>query len=138
MTDLLSQMSAEHIKRLSHCVFPENRRSFLHSMVNNFETVELMAEKAKEHGFVVPFLLDATYKTPLDNVMETLDHKLANAMLKLLSKTPLDHHGRLIAHQIPALIEMNLPHMEKYWDKRRFQPGILANITAGKISLSDD
>jgi hypothetical protein len=36
----------------------------------------------------------------------------------------MDHHSRLIAHIIPQLIEIGVPALEKYFDKRKFSPAV--------------
>lgn len=56
----------------------------------------------------------------------------------MLSKTPMDHHSRLIAHIIPKLIDMNLPALEKYFDRRKFSTGVCKVITVGKINIDRD
>jgi len=56
----------------------------------------------------------------------------------MLSKTPLDHHSRLLSHLVPKLIDMNLPALDKYFDKRKFQSGVCKSITLGRIKINDD
>lgn len=56
----------------------------------------------------------------------------------MLSKTPMDHHSRLIGHLYPKLIEMGVPSLEKYFDKRKYQTGILKRITLGKVRMDTD
>jgi hypothetical protein len=56
----------------------------------------------------------------------------------MLSKTPMDHHSRIISHLIPKMIEMNLPSLEKYFDRRRFQSGVCKSITLGRINISSE
>lgn len=68
----------------------------------------------------MPFLINQDEMTPLDLAVNAKDFKQTNSIMKMLSKAPLDHHSRLISHQTPKLIEMNLPAMEKYFDRRRF------------------
>ena len=56
----------------------------------------------------------------------------------MLSKTPMDHHSRLVPHLIPKLIEMNLSSLEKYFDRRKFSTGVCKSITLGKINIDPD
>ena len=55
-------------------------------------------------------------------------------MISLLSKTPMDHHARLIQHLIPKLVELGVPSLEKYFDRRIFHPEFCNKITLAKIS----
>jgi len=84
---------------------------------------------------VVPFLLNAEELTPLDLTVNRRDFKQSNSVVKMLSKAPMDHHSRLISHLIPKLIDMNLPALEKYFDRRKFQTGACKTITLGRINI---
>jgi len=101
-------------------IFPEDRNTFIHLVGNNFEAINVISSRSKSEGWIVPFLPDAKKLTPLDVAVEKKDIKLANAFIKMLSKTPLDHHSRFISDDIPKLIEFNIPNLEKYFDSRIF------------------
>lgn len=53
----------------------------------------------------------------------------------MLSKAPLDHHSRFISHLLPTLIEMGLPALEKYFDKRKFKTSLCNSITLGRLKI---
>ena len=82
---------------------------------------------------MIPFLPNDDQVTPLDLAISKNDHKQINAMIKLLSKTPMDHHSRFITHLVPTMIEMGVPAAEKYFDKRIFKPEICNSVTLGKV-----
>jgi hypothetical protein len=51
----------------------------------------------------------------------------------------MDHHSRLIAHLIPRLIsEMNVPQLDKYFDRRRFQTGLCKSVNLLNIKIDSD
>jgi hypothetical protein len=134
-------MSTEHIQRIIHNIFPENSNTLLHVIAESdigFECIDHLTQLAKKEGFVIPFLLNAEENTPLDITVNNRDFKQTNSIVKMLSKTPMDHHSRLISHLIPKLIEMNLPALEKYFDKRRFQTGVCKTLTLGRINIQKD
>jgi len=85
----------------------------------------------------VPFLPNAEGETPLDIAIAKMDHKLANSLVKLLTKSPMDHHARFVASLIPTMISMNIPALEKYFDKRLFQTKICTEINSGRIVIPD-
>jgi hypothetical protein len=97
--------------------------------------VDELANLTKKEGFVIPFLFDADMKSVLDYACHDNDHKSVNALVRLLGKSPLDHHSRMIAHLIPHIVSMDLPACEKYFDKRRFQPGSCIDIQSGKLRI---
>lgn len=48
----------------------------------------------------------------------------------------MDHHSRFISHLIPQLIgEMNVPQLDKYFDRRRFQTGVCKTINLLKLKI---
>ena len=55
----------------------------------------------------------------------------------MLSNTPADHHSRMISHIMPKLIEMNLPALEKYFDRRLYQTGVCKNLSIGPIKIQN-
>ncbi len=135
---LLKSMSNDHIKRFVHNIFPHGKNTILHLIPNCFEVVDHLYEVGKKEGFVLPFLFNEAKETPLDLAVSANDHKMANSILKMLSKSPLDHHSRFITHLIPKLIDMNLEALEKYFDRRKFQTGVCANVVTGKIRVSSE
>jgi hypothetical protein len=100
--------------------------------------VEILAELAKQKGFVIPFVADHSNDTPLDLTMRHHDFKQTDALIKMLSKSPMDHHSRTIAHILPDLIVMNVPSLDKYFEKRRFQTGVCQQISVAKLDLQYD
>lgn len=51
----------------------------------------------------------------------------------------MDHHSRLITHLLPKLVgDMNVPQLEKYFDRRRFQTGICKGLNLMKIKIAGD
>ncbi len=85
--------------------------------------VDHLIKLAKKDGYVVPFLINGEDNTPLDICVSMRDHKQSNSIVRMLGKSPMDHHSRFISHLIPKLIDANLPSLEKYFDKRRYQTG---------------
>lgn len=141
MLKTLKQLSSEHVQRLVHNIFPENNNTLLHIIADSdvgFESVDYLAQLAKKEGFVIPFLLNSDELTPLDIAVSRKDFKQTNSLIKMLSKTPMDHHSRLISHLTPKLVDMNLPALEKYFDRRRFQTGICKTLTLGRIYIHRD
>jgi len=137
----LKQLSSDHIQRLVHNIFPSGNNTILHFIAESdigFESIDYLSQLAKKEGFVVPFLLNSDLQTPLDITVNKKDFKQTNSLVKMLSKTPLDHHSRLLSHLVPKLIDMNLPALDKYFDKRKFQSGVCKSITLGRIKISDD
>jgi hypothetical protein len=47
----------------------------------------------------------------------------------------MDHHSRLISHLIPKLIEIGVPALEKYFDRRRFSPSICSSMNLGRLNI---
>jgi ankyrin repeat protein len=87
-----------------HNIFPDRKDTILHYIarnVNGFDCIEYLFELSKKGQFVIPFLFDNEGLTPLDIAVNNNDHKQINAMLKMLSKSPMDHHSRMISHLIP-------------------------------------
>jgi hypothetical protein len=116
-------MSEDHLKRLVHNFFPGKNTTIMHFIAQSslgFECVDYFMQLSKRAGFVVPFLIDTEGLTPLDIAINNKDHKQTNSMVRLLSKAPMDHHSRLISHLMPKLIDMGVPALEKYFDKRKY------------------
>lgn len=116
-------MSNDHIQRLVHNIFPDGNKTILHVVAESdkgFEIVDFLRQLSKKEGFVVPFSLNSEQQTPLDITVNKKDFKQCNSLVKMLSKTPMDHHSRIVSHLVPKLIDMNLPSLEKYFDRRRF------------------
>lgn len=133
---MLKVMSEAHIKRLIHNVFPVRKSTLLHFIAGSnvgFESVDFLTNMSKKSQFVVPFLTDIDGMTPLDIAVNRKDHKLTNSLVRMLSKAPMDHHSRLISHLIPQLIDMGLPALEKYFDKRRYSTGVCKMLNIGRI-----
>ena len=86
---------------------------------------------------MIPFLFDENGETPLDISVRNKDYKQTNALIKMLSKTPMDHHSRFISHLFPKLIDMNIEALDKYFDKRRYQTGFCKEITLGRMKISE-
>ena len=124
-----------------HNIFPDGNNTLLHYIAESevgFESVDYLSQLAKKEGFVIPFLINEKLLTPLDLTVTKRDFKQTNSLVKMLSKTPMDHHSRLIPHLIPKLIEMNLSSLEKYFDRRKFSTGVCKSITLGKINIDPD
>ena len=134
---LMQQMSDEQLKVFIHNQFPQGRKTVLHLIGKDFLAVDALATLSKEEKFVVPFLLDQDEKSVMDYAIEANDSKQVNALMRLLSKAPLDHHSRLIAHLLPSIIKMDLPACEKYFDRRRFQPGCCIDIQSGRLRIQN-
>lgn len=133
-------MSNDHINRLVHNVFPEKNNTILHLIAESnfgYEIVDYLQEISKKEGFVIPFLINSEEITPLDIMLQRKDHKQVNSLIRMLSKTPMDHHSRFISHLMPKLIELGVTSLEKYFDKRVFHPELCNKITLAKIDLSD-
>jgi len=46
---------------------------------------------------------------------------MTNSILRLIKRTPMDNHSRLISHLLPKMIgKMNIPKLNKYFDKRMY------------------
>jgi hypothetical protein len=66
--------------------------------------------------------MNSLKQTPLDISVEKTDNKMTNAIIKLIKRTPMDNHSRLISHLMPKMIgQMDLPKLNKYFDKRLYQ-----------------
>ena len=131
-------MSEDHLKRLVHNFFPGKNTTIMHYIAQSsqgFECVDYLMQLSKKAGFVVPFLVDSEGLTPIDITVTNKDHKQTNSLVKLLSKAPMDHHSRLICHLVPKLIDMGLPALEKYFDKRKYQTGLCKTLNIAKISI---
>lgn len=140
LLQLLKSISEDQIKRMVHNIFPKHRETLLHHIAWNlhgFECVEYLGQLSKKGQFVIPFLFDDKGKTPLDISVDNKDYKQTNALIKMLSKTPMDHHSRLISHLFPKLIDMNIESLDKYFDKRRYQTGFCKEITLGRMKIGD-
>jgi hypothetical protein len=138
---VFKSLSDPHIKRLVHNVFPLKNNSLLHYIAQSpsgFLCIDHLTNLSKKEGYVVPFLINSEEVTPLDTVVTRRDHKSSNSMVRMLSKAPMDHHSRFISHLIPKLIDLNLPALEKYFDKRKYQTGVCKTITVGKLKVSGD
>jgi hypothetical protein len=146
---VLKKMSTDHLQRLAHNIFPRNERilgfgssegnTLLHFLARfplGFECVDFLGRLAKKDGFVVPFLINSERQTPLDLTVKGSDHKQTNSLIKLLKKAPMDHHSRLVTHLLPRLVgDMNVPQLEKYFDRRRFQTGVCKAMNLMKIRI---
>jgi len=148
---VFKKMSGEHVQRLTHNIFPHDELLFSGSNGGNtllhflakynlgFEVVDFIGKLAKKDGFVVPFLVNFERQNPLDITVGRRDHKQTNSLIKLLQKTPMDHHSRFIAHLVPKLVgEMNVPQLEKYFDRRRFHTGAAKSINLLKLKIDAD
>jgi hypothetical protein len=148
---VFKRMSGEHVQRLVHNIFPRDEQLFQGSNGGNtllhflakynlgFEVVDFIGKLAKKDGFVVPFLVNFERKNPLDLTVERRDHKQTNSIIKLLQKTPNDHHSRFISHLVPKLVgEMNVPQLEKYFDRRRFNTGSAKSLNLLKFKIDAD
>ena len=146
---VFKKMSPDHIQRLVHNIFPIDDELFPASQGGNtllhflarynlgFEVVDFICKLAKKDGFVVPFLFNMERQTPLDLTVNRRDQKQTNSIIKLLQRAPMDHHSRFISHLIPKLIgEMNVPQLDKYFDRRRFQTGVCKNINLLKLKIA--
>mmetsp|Transcript_29530 Transcript_29530/g.28705 ORF Transcript_29530/g.28705 Transcript_29530/m.28705 type:complete len:514 (+) Transcript_29530:2573-4114(+) len=139
---VLTQLSTSHIKSIAHNYFPVRvNNSLLHLTAMNavgFNCVDYLTNLCKREGYVVPFLPNSEDLTPLDMVMNSKDYKQCNSLVRMLGKAPLDHHSRFISHLIPKLIGENLPALQKYFDKRKYQTGCCKSIIVGRVKVSHD
>jgi len=135
LENTLKGLSVDQTKKFVHNIFPDKGQSILHLVGNNFLAVDHLTQLSKKEQFAVPFMLNSEQVSALDLAVEQNDHKLANSIVKLLQRAPLDHHARFTAHLVPRLIEMNLPALEKYFDKRRFQPGLCSQVRSGRLVI---
>ena len=84
----------------------------------------------------VPFLMNTMKQTPLDITVEQMDHKMTNSIIKLIKRSPMDNHSRLISHLMPKLIgEMDIPKLNKYFDRRMYQISSCKTIKSLRIDL---
>ena len=148
---VFKKMSGEHVQRLTHNIFPHDEELFpvsnggntlLHFLAKynlGFEVVDFIGKLAKKDGFVVPFLVNFERQSPMDITVNRRDHKQTNSLIKMLQKTPMDHHSRFISHLMPKLVgEMNVPQLEKYFDRRRFQTGVCKSLNLLKLKIDAD
>lgn len=138
LLEIMQGMSVDQIKRFVHNTFPTNSDTILHLVGSNFEAIDFLTDVARKEAFVVPFIVNSQSLTPIDKAVQERDHKLANSLIRLLSRAPLDHHSRFVSHIMPTLIEMNLPALEKYFDKRTFQTGVCPQIRFGKLKIPSE
>lgn len=141
-TDLMlvmKQMSDAHIKKLVHNYFPGSHATLLHLIAENtygFNSVDHLSDRCKKEGYIVPLMPNSAGLTPVDVVVKSRDYKQCNSLVRMLGKAPIDHHARFISHLIPTLINQNLPALQKYFDKRKYQTGLCKSINVGRLRVS--
>lgn len=143
-------MSQEHLKRMLYNIFPSDESVFgehsgeantlLHFLSKyqiGFETIDFISTIVKKEGIVVPFLMNTIGETPLDlSILKNADHKTTNSLIRLIQRAPMDNHSRLISHLMPALIsQMDVPKLNKYFDRRTYQIGPCKTTKSLKLAL---
>lgn len=66
----------------------------------------------------MPFIKNFDLKTRLHLCEEEQDFKTADILLNYLSGAPLDHHSREIVDLLPKLINIDIPSLNTYFEKR--------------------
>jgi hypothetical protein len=67
----------------------------------------------------------------LDIAITNEDSKTTNLLLNYLKGFDIDHHSRLIVHQLPTIVKMDLPALMGYLESRRFTTPLTKEISAG-------
>ena len=143
-------MAQNQLKRMLHNVFPCDEsvfgvnsgegNTFLHYFAMHqlgFESIDFISSIIKKEALIVPFLMNTLKQTPLDITVEQLDHKMTNTFIKLIKRTPMDNHSRLISHLLPKMIgQMDLPKLNKYFDKRMYQISSCKTTKSLRLNLS--
>lgn len=143
-------MAQNQLKRMLHNVFPCDEsvfgfnsgegNTFLHYFAMHqlgFESIDFISSIIKKEALIVPFLMNTLKKTPLDITVDQLDHKMTNTFIKLIKRTPMDNHSRLISHLMPTMIgQMDLPKLNKYFDKRMYQISSCKTTKSLRLDLS--
>ena len=133
---VVRRMADQQLKRMLCSIFPCDDSQFgkdsgeantmLHYFAKHqlgFETIDYICTSiVKSDNLIIPFLMNTMKKTPLDITVENEDDKMTNSILRLIKRAPMDNHSRLISHLMPKMIgEMDLPKLNKYFDRRMYQ-----------------
>ena len=145
-------MPQYQLKRMFYNIFPCDESVFgqgsgeantllhyfaLHQL--GFESVDYLASIVKKEGLIIPFVINTIRQTPLKITVDNNDQKLTNSLLRLLKRAPMDNHSRLISDLMPKLIgQMDIPKLNKYFDKRMYPISICKSTKSLKIALPAD
>jgi hypothetical protein len=62
---------------------------------------------------------------------------MTNTFIKLIKRTPMDNHSRLISHLMPKMIgQMDLPKLNKYFDYRMYKISSCKTTKSLRLDLS--
>jgi hypothetical protein len=144
---VLRRMALPHLKRMLFNIFPcddfvfraGEANTLLHYLAVHqlgYESLDFIAAMTKKDNIIVPFLKNTVDMTPLHITVEAGDNKLTNSLIRLLKRTPMDNHSRLISDLWPKIIgEMDIPKINKYFDKRMYQISVCKTTKSLKLAL---
>lgn len=92
--------------------------------------LKILDEKGKPK-IEVPFTKNRAGQTALDIAISKDDSKTTNLILNYLKGFDMDHHSRLIVHQLPEIVKMDLPAFMGYLESRRFTTPLTKEISTG-------